>query len=80
MVQRSDFLLLVIFPPERSYPSLVPRFSSPPEAAVAPPLTVLGGGDGGGGGVCPKKEKKKKKKEKKRPVLSAFVGVGPLAA
>ena len=48
LVHHFDFLLLVIFPPELSYPSLVPRFCSPPEAAVAPPRTLLQG-------VCPKK-------------------------
>ena len=32
---------------ELSYPSLVPRFCSPPEAAVAPLLTVLRGEGGG---------------------------------
>ena len=52
----------MIFLPELSYTSLVPRFSLPPEAAVAPPLTVLGGG----GSVL----------KKKRAVLSAFVQSG----
>ena len=55
LVQCYDFLLLVIFLPELSYASLIPRFSLPPEAAVAPPLTELQGGGVGGGGVCPKK-------------------------
>ena len=57
------FLAVSDFPPELSYPSLVPRFSSSPEAAVAPSLPVLQWG-----------------LVYKGPVLSAFVGVGPLAA